>query len=90
MKRLFPNCSYYHIIFTVPSQFRILLFEKKNLLTAVFSGSVETLLSFCKEQGFFTAITFVMHIFGSDLKRHIHVHCITIAGGLKLSGRQER
>ena len=90
MNRLFPNCSYYHITFTVPSQFRTLLFEKKALLSAVFSGSVETLLSFCKEQGFLPAITAVIHTFGSDLKRHIHVHCIISAGGLKLSGRQER
>jgi hypothetical protein len=90
MNRLFPNCSYYHVIFTVPSQFRILLFEKRTLLNAVFAGSVETLISFCKEQGFIPAVTAVMHTFGSDLKRHIHIHCIISAGGLKLSGKQER
>jgi len=90
MNRLFPNCPYYHITFTVPSQFRTLLFEKKELLNAVFKAAAQTLLSFCKEQGFLPAITAVMHTFGDDLKRHIHVHCIISTGGLKLSGRQLR
>jgi hypothetical protein len=90
MNDLFPNCSYFHVTFTVPSQFRTLLFEKRSLLNAVFSSCTETLLSFCKEQGFLPAITAVLHTFGSDLKRHVHVHCILSAGGLKLTGKQER
>ena len=90
MDELFPNCSYFHVTFTVPSQFRILLFEKRSLLNAVFSSCTETLLSFCKEQGFLPAITAVLHTFGSDLKRHVHIHCIISAGGLKLTGKQER
>ena len=90
MNRLFPNCSYFHITFTVPSQFRTLLFEKRSLLNAVFSASKETLISFCQERGFLPAITSVLHTFGSDLKRHIHIHCIVSAGGLKLTGKAER
>ncbi len=87
MNQLFPNCSYFHVAFTVPSQFRILLFEKRELLNAVFSASTETLISFCKEQGFLPAVTAVLHIFGSDLKRYVHIHVIISAGGLKLSGK---
>jgi len=90
MNNLFPNCSYFHVTFTVPSQFRILLFEKRSLLNAVFSACTETLLSFCKERGFLPAITAVLHTFGSDLKRHVHIHCIVSAGGLKMTGNQER
>ena len=90
MNRLFPNCSYFHITFTVPSQFRTLLFEKRSLLNAVFAACTETLISFCKEQGFLPAITAVLHTFGSDLKRHVHIHCIVSAGGLKLTGKAER
>ena len=90
MNRLFPNCSYFHVTFTVPSQFQTLLFEKRELLNAVFSASTETLISFCKEQGFLPAVTVVLHTFGSDLKRHVHVHVIISAGGLKLSGKAER
>jgi hypothetical protein len=90
MNRLFPNCSYFHVTFTVPAQFRILLFEKRELLNAVFFASTETLISFCKEQGFLPAVTAVLHTFGSDLKRHVHVHVIISAGGLKLSGKAER
>ncbi|MCP4297403.1 MAG: transposase, partial [Proteobacteria bacterium] len=82
MNQLFPNCSYFHITLTVPAQFRTLLFEKRSLLNAVFSASTETVISFCKEQGFLPAVTAVLHIFGSDLKRHIHIHCIVSAGGL--------
>jgi len=90
MNRLFPNCSYFHVTFTVPAQFRELLFEKRALLNAVFSAAAETLISFCKERGFLPAITAVLHTFGSDLKRHIHIHFIVSAGGLKLSEKQER
>jgi hypothetical protein len=90
MNRLFPNCPYYHITFTVPSEFRTLLFEKKDLLDAVFAAATETLISFCKEQGFLPAITAVIHTFGSDIKRHIHIHCIISAGGLKLNQKQKR
>jgi len=86
----FPNCPYFHVTFTVPSQFRELLFEKRDLLNAVFLAATETLISFCKEQGFLPAITAVLHTFGSDLKRHIHIHIILSAGGLKLSGKAER
>jgi hypothetical protein len=90
MNRLFPNCNYFHVTFTVPAQFREILFEKRSLLNAVFSASTETLLSFCAEQGFLPAITAVLHTFGSDLKRHIHIHVIISAGGLMLSGKAER
>jgi len=72
MNRLFPNCSYFPITFTVPAQFRTLLFEKRSLLNAVFAASTETVISFCKEQGFLPAVTAVLHTFGSDLKRHVH------------------
>ena len=78
MNHLFPNCSYFHITFTVPSQFRTLLFEKRTLLNAVFAASTETLISFCKEQGLLPAITAVLHTFGRDLKRHVHIHCIIL------------
>jgi len=90
MNRLFPNCSYFHITFTVPAQFRTLLFEKRSLLNAVFAASTETVISFCKEQGFLPAVTAVLHTFGSDLKRHVHIHCIVSAGGLKLTAKAER
>jgi len=45
---------------------------------------------FAKEQGFLPAITGVLHTFGSDLKRHVHIHFIGSRGGLKLSGKAER
>jgi hypothetical protein len=90
MNRHFPNCSYFHVTFTVPSQFRALFFEKRELLNAVFSACTETLISFCKEQGFLPAVTAVLHTFGSDLKRYVHIHVIISAGSLKLSGKAER
>jgi hypothetical protein len=87
MNQLFPNRFYFHITYKVPAQLRALLFEKRPLLNAVFSSSTETVISFCKEQGFLPA---VLHPFGSDLKRHIHIHCIVSAGGLLLTGKAER
>ena len=83
MNSLFPNCSYFHVTFTVPSQFRILLFEKRSLLNAVFSACTETLQSFCKERGFLPAITAVLHTlktieFIRKLIRHIPPHYFNV------------
>ena len=44
--RLFPNCPYFHITCTVPSRFRILLFEKRSSMNAVFFSGARTILSF--------------------------------------------
>nr|VFK48751.1 MAG: Putative transposase [Candidatus Kentron sp. TC] len=44
---------------------------------------------FAKERGFLPAVT-VLHTFGSDLRRHVHIHFIVSNGGLKLSGKVER
>nr|VFK59297.1 MAG: Putative transposase [Candidatus Kentron sp. TC] len=44
---------------------------------------------FAKEQGSLPAVT-VLHTFGTDLKRHVHIHFIVSSGGLKLSGKAER
>ena len=90
MQQQFPNYPYFHVTFTVPSELRVILFEKRILLNAVFTAVSDTLLSFCKERGFLPAIILVMHTFGSDLKWHVHIHCIISAGGLKLAGKQER
>ncbi len=90
MQQQFPNYPYFHVTFTVPSELRVILFEKRFLLNAVFTAVSDTLLSFCKERGFLPAIVLVMHTFGSDLKWHVHIHCIISAGGLKLTGNQER
>ena len=51
MNESFPNCSYFHVTFTVPEQFREMLFEKRELLNAVFSAGTETLLSLDKLLG---------------------------------------
>ncbi len=56
----------------------------------MFSASTGTIILFCKERGFIPAVTAVLHTFGSDLKRHIHIHCIVSAGGLKLTGKAGR
>ena len=90
MQQQFPNYPYFHVTFTVPSELRIILFEKRVLLNAVFTAVSDTLQSFCKERGFLPAIILVMHTFGSDLKWHVHIHCIISSGGLKLAGKQER
>ncbi len=90
MNRLFPNCSYFHITATHPGQFKTLLFEKRSLLNAVFTASTEKIISSCKQRGFLPAVTAVLHTFGSDLKRHVHIHCIVSAGGIKRTGKAER
>ncbi len=41
MNRLFPNCSYFHITFTVPSQFRALLLKNRSCSMPLFSPALK-------------------------------------------------
>lgn len=80
----FPNTSYFHITFTVPSELRSLVFSNKEVRSKLFSIAANLIIDWAKEHGFLPAITCVMHTFGRDLKFHPHIHMLISAGGLDI------
>jgi hypothetical protein len=52
------------------------------LLNLVFSIAAKCLLNFAKKKGILIGIFTAIHTFGRDLKRNVHFHISTTAGGL--------
>jgi len=82
---------YYHIVFTLPDHFNELLpaFDKQ-LYTALFSASWQTIQTFAadpKYLGAKTGMISLLHTWGQQLWLHPHVHCIVPGGGLTTSGK---
>ena len=84
----FPDTSFHHICFTIPSSFRELLDEYRFLLHCLFTAASQTMLSWAREQGFLPAVICVIHSFGRDLKSNPHIHMLISSGGLSLKTKK--
>lgn len=82
----FPNVSYQHLVFTIPEELRkLILFNRKLLLNALFKLAAKTVLSWTKDnKSYIPGITMVLHTFGRDLKFNPHIHMLITCGGLSL------
>lgn len=85
----FPNVSYTHITFTIPSELRELFLLKPELRKILFQISSKIVLTWCQEVGFVPAVTAVLHTFGRDLKFHPHIHMLVSAGGLDIETKTQ-
>ena len=80
------NAPYFHVVFTLPQQLQLLLYQNQKLLYALMYKCVaQTILELCKDKkylgaqpGFFS----VLHTWGQDLHFHPHIHSVVLAGGL--------
>ena len=81
---------YVHTIFTLPHELNSLgkQYPKElyNLLMRSAWNVVKHLLSDPDNIGGLPGMVSVLHTFGSDLKYHLHVHCLITFGGLSKSG----
>lgn len=80
----FPNVSYCHITFTIPSELREVFSNNPKLRKILFKISSKIILDWTKKRGWIPAITSVIHTFGRDLKFHPHIHMLVSAGGLDI------
>ena len=80
----FPNVSYSHVTFTVPSELREVLLTKPDTRKILFEISSKIVLDWCRDRGWIPAITCVLHTFGRDLKFHPHIHMLVSTGGLDI------
>ena len=80
------DTSYFHGVFTVPSELNpIFLSNPKALYTLLFKASAETMKSLADDKRYLNAkIGFIslLHTFGSNISFHPHIHMIILGGGL--------
>jgi len=51
-------------------------------LNLLFEAATQSILSWCRQQGFVPGIVAVMHTFGGDLRFHPHIHILLTEGGI--------
>jgi hypothetical protein len=78
--------GYFHLVFTLPHQLnRLILANKKILLSLLFKAVSDTLLEFGRSRlGGTLGIIAVLHTWDQTLKDHFHLHCLVPAGALSL------
>jgi hypothetical protein len=78
--------GYYHLVFTLPHELnRLILANKKILLSVLFKAVSETLLEFGRRRFKGTVgIIAVLHTWDQTLRDHFHLHCLVPAGALSL------
>lgn len=80
--------EYFHVVVTLPAEIaRIALWNKRALYGLLFKASAETVATIAadpKRLGARIGITSVLHIWGSALTHHPHIHMIVPGSGLSL------
>ena len=86
------NCDHYHLVFTLPSEYRQLwLYNRKWFIQTHFEvvrETLKTLLETSKDKsqktylGATPGFMLVLHTWGRQLNHHPHIHCLITAGGL--------
>jgi len=85
LERLLPT-HYFHVVFTLPSSLRPLVWHNRVLLfDLLFASAARTLLELGQDPqrlGGQLGVTAVLHTWTRELTFHPHVHCIVTGGGL--------
>ena len=87
------NCEHFHLVFTLPSEYRVLwLYNRQWFIKTQFKVVSETLKDLLESgngkdflgatPGFICAL----HTWGRQLNLHPHIHCLITAGGLDNQG----
>lgn len=80
------NSPYFHVVFTVPDDIKMLIFQnQKSLYPLMYKAVSDTLSSLSASKKYLGAqIGFisVLHTWGQALVFHPHIHTIVLAGGL--------
>ena len=80
------NVKYFHVVFTVPADLRLLFYQNQKILYSLFFKTVaETLQELAADKKYLGAtlgFSSILHTWGQNLMFHPHIHCIIPAGGL--------
>ncbi len=76
--------GYFHLVFTLPHELnRLILANKKTLLSLLFKAVSQTLLEFGRTRlGGTVGMITVLHTWDQTLNDHFHLHCLIPAGAL--------
>lgn len=84
------NISYFHVVFTIPSQLnQLVLIDPVLMYNLLFESAAETLKTMSADDKYLGAsigFTSVLHTWGSNLSLHPHLHCIVSGGGTDKNG----
>src|SRR3972149_4413355 len=79
-----PKTIWQHITFTMPSELWVFFWLNRYLMNRIPLIAATIVKDLALEKGFLPGIFLAIHTFGRDLKRNIHIHLSTTAGGLSL------
>jgi hypothetical protein len=84
-------CTYYHVVFTLPSELNPLaLHQPKVVYDALFASVWATLHQFGKRESVSFGMIAVLHTWGQNLSLHPHLHCIVPGGSIDEKGKWRR
>lgn len=83
--QILPDTSWQHITLTMPCELWDFFWYNRWLLNLVASIAAKCLLDLAKKKGILLGLFIAIHTFGRDLKRNVHFHISTTAGGLSES-----
>lgn len=90
-KRRLLNCEHFHLVFTLPSEYRVLWQYNSAWFTRALFNAVQqtvmTLMADERHHGVTPGLLLTLHTWGRQLNLHPHIHCLVTAGGLDGAGR---
>lgn len=82
---------YSHTVFTIPHELDSLCkSNKKEMYNMIMRASWQCIKELCGDEenvGALPGMISVLHTFGSDMKYHLHVHCLITFGGINEQGK---
>jgi len=83
--------KYFHVVFTIPSEFNGLCLQNPTLMyTLLFKSAWATIESFGADHKYLgakTGMLAVLHTWGQNLSLHPHLHCLVPGGGITQNGK---
>ena len=80
--QVLPDTLWQHITFTMPCELWDFFWYNRNLLNLIGKIAAKCLQTLAKKKKIILGIFISIHTFGRDLKRNVHIHISTTAGGL--------
>lgn len=85
------DCAHFHVVFTLPQEYRVLWQYNTAWFTrnffAVASTTLQQLIKDPKHHGVTPGVLMALHTWGRQLSLHPHMHCVVTAGGEDRAGR---
>ena len=83
-----PKTNYQHVTFTMPDVFWDFFWSNRHLLRLIPAIAASVLQDLAKKKKLIVGIFLMLHTFGRDLKRNVHIHLSVTLGGLTLDLKQ--